>query len=185
MKAEESYCECICASLRVEWETDRGWEVFGKSSFFLAIVWESGWLLDAVFPTPGTPALDKTHLICFSWASWLFWSLFWLVLCLADPPMCWVSDNVEAGHIPYLSLSSSFGSSWEAELGELTPSWICSAKWIIPNIHGKTLLDMLQKVYQVEMRTKAMPGRELLPGSNNLMRSVPGASWFQLLTTVK
>lgn len=42
MQAEESYCECMCGSLRVEWETDRGWEVFGKSSLFLALVGEVG-----------------------------------------------------------------------------------------------------------------------------------------------
>lgn len=50
-------------------------EVSGNSCLFLAIVWETGWLLDAVFPTPGTTgvaALDKTHLICFSWAPWFF-----------------------------------------------------------------------------------------------------------------
>lgn len=57
-----------------EWngrQTEDG-EVSEKSSLFLAILWGSGWLLDAVFPTPGTAALDKTHLICFSWTPWLF-----------------------------------------------------------------------------------------------------------------
>lgn len=50
-------------------------EVSGNFYLFLGIVWESGWLLDAVFPTPGTTgvaALDEVHLICFSWAPWLF-----------------------------------------------------------------------------------------------------------------
>lgn len=50
-------------------------EVSGNSCLFLAVVWESGWLLDAVFPTPGTTGvaeLDKIRLIYFSWAPWLF-----------------------------------------------------------------------------------------------------------------
>lgn len=33
----------------------------------------------------------------------------------------------------------------------------------------------MQVVYKTEMRTEAMPSRELLPGSNNLLRSVPGS----------
>lgn len=114
----------ICQPESWEWTGDRERMVSGNSSLFLAVVWES-WLLDADFLIPGTTgvaALDKTHLICCSWALWLFWSLILLVLCLADPSLCWVSDHVEAGHVPYLSLSSSFGNCWMPVLGELISS---------------------------------------------------------------
>lgn len=71
MQAGESYCECVYASLRAEsgrQGEDGVWELLPFPGYSLG-------KLDADFLIPGTTGvatLDETHLICFSWALWIF-----------------------------------------------------------------------------------------------------------------